>query len=205
MLSSSARRPARRAGTRDLRAAILTAARALCFAEGAAGVSARKVAARVGCSATTIYLYYRNLDDLLHHVRMEGHALLAAALRGAAPGSPALARVRAMGRAYHAFGRAHPHYYALMFTVDAARAPRRELVQHEMYTLMLLRDVLAGGVARGELRADLDVTVATNALWAQIHGVTALAVSGMLMQTAPGHDRDVLDAILDTAGRWLRS
>jgi len=204
VLSQTARRAAHRRGRRDLRGAILAAARTLCFTHGSAGVSARKIAERVGCSATTIYLYYRNIDDLLHHVRMEGHALLAEALRSAAPAGNALERVRAMGRAYYAFGLQHRHYYALMFSSDGGRALRRDLVQREMYTLMLLRDVLAGGIARGELRPDLDVTVATNALWAEIHGLTALAVSGMLMQTAPGQDAEVLEATLRAAVQWLR-
>src|SRR5262245_61880509 len=98
--SVAARKPRGRAG---LRSAILDAARRLYFAEGAAGVSARKIAAAVGCSPTAIYLYYRNVPDLLEHLRMEGHALLATQLRGVDPTLPAIDRIQAMGRAYHRF------------------------------------------------------------------------------------------------------
>jgi hypothetical protein len=45
--------------------------------------------------------------------------------------------------------------------------------------------------------------VVTNTLWATIHGVTVLAVSGMLMETTAGHHEDVLEATLDGAARWL--
>src|SRR6185369_17419934 len=157
-----ARRPAR-GRRRDLRVAILNAARALCLAHGAAGVSARKIAARVGCSATTLYLYYRNLDDLLHHLRMEGHALLAAAFAKVDARRPALTRVRAMGRAYYRFALANRAYYELMFVTRTSANPSRELVQREMYTLMLLRDVIQSGIDRGEFRRDVDPMVATNA------------------------------------------
>src|SRR5688572_7345354 len=63
-------------GREDLKRAILDAARRLCLSDGIDGVSARKVAREVGCSATAIYLYYRNFDEVLHHLRMEGHAVL---------------------------------------------------------------------------------------------------------------------------------
>ena len=196
--------PAGRATRKDLRAAILDAARALYLAHGGTGVSARKIAARVGCSATTIYLYYQNLDDVLHELRMEGHALLAAAFAGVGSPPSTLEHVREMGRAYYRFGLGNRGYFELMFAHRPAPASRRDLVQREMYTLMLLRDVVTRGIAVGEIRRELDPMVATNTLWAQIHGVTALAVSGMLMETAAGHHEAVLDAILDGAVLWLR-
>src|SRR5260221_10391550 len=83
----------------NVRAAILDAARSLYFAHGADGVSARKVASAVGCSATTIYIYYKNLDDLLHHLRMEGFALLTQYLHEAS-GASALERILEMVTAY---------------------------------------------------------------------------------------------------------
>ena len=203
VLSTAARRTSKSRRT-DFATAILDAARALSFAHGSAGISARKIAARAGCSATTLYLYYRNIDDLLHHLRMEGHALLAAAFSRVDPRLPAHERIRAMGRAYYQFGLEQRGYFDLMFATRPTTVPRRDLVQREMYTLMLLRDVVKSGIDGGEIRADVDVMVATNALWAEIHGITALAVSGMLMQTASGHDADVLEAILESAARWLR-
>jgi len=205
MLTSQARKAVRR-GRRpaDLRTAILGAARRLYFEHGTDGVTARRIAAVVGVSPTAIYLHYRNLDEVVEHLRMEGHALLAAALRAVDPKLRAVERVRAMGRAYYRFGVTNPAYYALMFNVRPDETPRREAVQREMSTLMLLRDVVTAGIARGEIRRDLDALVATNALWAQVHGVTALAVSGLLPQTASGHHDEVLEAVLAGAARLLK-
>jgi AcrR family transcriptional regulator len=200
VLTTAARRRRRSTATR---AAILRAARRLYFAHGADGISARKIAQAVGVSPTAIYLYFRSIADLIEHLRSEGHALLSERLREAGAGRPALARVRAMGQAYFRFGREQPQYYALMFSVRPADTPWREAVQREMYTLMLLRDVVQEGVARGELRADLDVMVVTNVLWAKIHGLTALAVSGLLVESAPGQQEVVLEALLDATAAWL--
>jgi len=192
-----------RKGPGAARAAILGAARRLYVAHGASGVSARKIARELGCSPTAIYLYYPSIPDIIEHLRMEGHGLLAARLRRVDPKLPTLERVRAMGRAYWRFALEHRGYYALMFTLRAAETPRREAVQREMATLFILRDVVVRGIEAGELRRDLDPTVVTNVLWAKIHGVAALAVSGLLVQTAPGHREEVLEAMLESAARWL--
>jgi AcrR family transcriptional regulator len=203
MLTSTARRPSRRLPPPDTRQAILDAARKLCFAEGAEGVTARKVARMVGVSATAIYVHYRNLEDLLHHLRMEGHARLATYLRGVDPALPAIERVLAMGRAYFRFGVDHPQYYRLMFLFLPRETPRREAVQQEMFTLLLLRDVVTAGIDAGEIRGDVDAMALTNGLWGGVHGLTSLAVTGLLYLTAEGAADAVLEATLEGFARWL--
>jgi AcrR family transcriptional regulator len=183
---------------------VLAAARRLWFAHGPEGVSARRIARAVGCSPTAIYLHYRSIPDLIEHLRLEGHAVLAGYLRAVDAALPALERVRAMGRAYYRFGLEHRSYYALMFGLRPAETARPDAVRREMETLMLLRDVVIRGIERGELRPDVDPLVVTNALWANIHGVTALAVSGLLLETASGHHDEVLEVALDAAVRGLR-
>jgi AcrR family transcriptional regulator len=192
-----------RRGAGDLKAAILRQARRLYLAGGIEAVSARKIAQGVGVSATTIYLHFRSIDDLLDHLRMEGHGVLATYLGGVDATLPALDGIRAMGRAYHRFGLENRGWFALMFPSHVTAPPRREAVQREMFTLMLLRDRVQRGIDAGDIRRDLDVMVATNALWAQIHGVTALTVAGLLVQTADGHADAVLETMLDGIERWL--
>jgi hypothetical protein len=72
-----------------------------------------------------------------------------------------------------------------------------------MFTLLILRDVVVAGIAAGELRDDVDPTVATNTLWADVHGVTALRAAGLLVETSEGHADEVLEAVLDGALRWI--
>jgi AcrR family transcriptional regulator len=186
-----------------LRRLILDAARRLYFAHGADGVSARKIASAVGVSPTAIYLHFRGIDDLLHALRMEGHGKLAEYLRSVDPKLPALARLAGMGRAYHRFGLENRHYYELMFLIRSADAPRREAVQQELFTLMLLRDAVAAGIAAGEIRDDLDPLIVTSALWAKVHGVTSLAVSGLMTQATIEEQETVLAAVFDAITAWL--
>ncbi len=202
MLTAS-RRPTTRDGSPQLKRRILDAARRLYFTHGADGVSARKVAAAVGVSPTAIYLHFRGIADLVHALRMEGHGKLAEYLRAVDPTLPAFERLAAMGRAYHRFGLEQRHYYELMFLIQSAEAPRREAVQQELFTLMLLRDAVTAGIASGELRADLDPMTVTTALWAKVHGVTSLAVSGLLVQTTMAEQLVVLEGVFDAVRAWL--
>jgi AcrR family transcriptional regulator len=190
-------------GKGDLRTALLRSARRLYFAHGAEGVSARKIAEAVGVSATTLYLHFEGIEDVLDQLRIEGQEVLARYLRSVDPKLPAPKRIRAMGEAYYQFGLENPQYFDLMFGPKPGGPRRREAVQREMFTLLLLRDAVQAGIATGTLRSDLDLSVATNALWAEIHGVTTLAVAGLLIETAKGHAEEVLEAVLDAAERWL--
>ena len=193
-------RPKRSDG--NLKEAILDAARRLCFAEGADGVSARKIARQVGCSATAIYLYYRNIDDVLHHLRMEGHALLADYFRRVDTSLEPAARLLEMGRAYYRFGIEHPKYYELMFLSRFEETPRREFTQREIFTLLLVRDVVKEAIDSATIRRDLDPMILANALWSNVHGLTSLAVTGLLLQTA-ARAEEVLDAVLMEIARFL--
>ena len=198
------RSPAARRHAAGLKPAILDAARRLCFSTGVDGISARKIARQVGCSATAIYLHYRNLDDVLHHLRMEGHELLAAAFRAVDPALPPLARLLALGRAYWDFGRAHPRYYELMFLHPFKEPLRREFVQQEIFTLLIVRDAVKDAIDRGAIRADLDPFVVAHGLWSTMHGLTSLAATGLLVRTAPGQEAALLAHALDGIERWLR-
>lgn len=193
----------RKRAAQGLKPAILDAARRLCFTEGVEGISARKIARRVGCSATAIYLHYRNLDDVLHHLRMEGHALLARYFAEVDATLPPAARLLEMGRAYHRFGTEHPNYYELMFLYRFKDVPSRELVDQEIFTLMIVRDVVQSGVDAGAVRSDLDPFTIAHGLWSTMHGITALAVTGLLVRTAPGRDRVLVDGVLDGIARWI--
>lgn len=205
-MSTKARRPAtraRRSAAPRLAGRILDAARRLYFAHGPDGVSARKIASAVGVSPTALYLHYRGIADVLHALRMEGHGKLASYLQEVDATLPALDRLREMGRAYHRFGREHPRYYALMFLERGGDAPSREVVQRELFTLMMLRDAVTSGMGAGEIRRDLDPMTVTTALWTQVHGVTSLAVSGLLVQSTYEEQVAVLEGVFDAIRAWL--
>src|SRR5262245_4628637 len=81
----------------DLRRIILDAACEMFVEQGYEGFSMRRVAARIGYSATTIYRYYEDKDDLLFAVVNEGFSEFARQLKEAAEGvSNPLKRLEAL-------------------------------------------------------------------------------------------------------------
>ncbi|MEN6475233.1 MAG: TetR/AcrR family transcriptional regulator [Syntrophaceae bacterium] len=106
----------------SIRGRILDSALEIIIEEGFNNLSIRKVASRLGITATTIYNYYTNKDELNLMIRIRGfeklHDLLilrAAACNGIEE------RFAAMVRAYVEFGLTNPSYYDIMFNLHTPK------------------------------------------------------------------------------------
>jgi AcrR family transcriptional regulator len=200
VLTSAQRDTSRGPGLRER---LLDAARTLCFEEGVAGVSARKIAARVGCSATAIYLHFESIEHVLHAIRMEGHALLTSYLQRPGPELHAVERICRMQREYHRFGLEHDIYFRVMFSSRVDGGPLGELVVAEGASLGVVRAAAAMGIARGEIDASLDPLVIANVCWMSVHGLTSMVVSGHAAVTAPNLGDELLSGVTHATRAWL--
>jgi AcrR family transcriptional regulator len=100
----------------ELRHSILQAAGELFLEHGYENFSLRQVAERIGYSATTIYLYFQNKDDLLLAVVQDGFESFDRGVQAAAAATTdPLRRIEALGRAYISFWLENPALYRLMF------------------------------------------------------------------------------------------
>jgi AcrR family transcriptional regulator len=164
----------------NVRAAILDAARALFANDGMAGLSMRRLAARIGYTPRTVYLYFADKDDLLSELIEEEVGRLADQLESAAakqrfPGR----QLEAVAQAYVTFGIEHPQAYEAIFMVRSHPMTRRSatLKQHVQGKRML--DVLDRVVCEsGRIAAGRDPHVVVQALRCALHGVTSLLVLG---------------------------
>lgn len=101
-----------------LRERILDAARRIVMREGFAALSMRKIADAIEYSPATLYLHFASRDEIARALCAEGYAqLLETFVPLAAIADPA-ERLKALGRAYVAFGVAHPETYRLIFMED---------------------------------------------------------------------------------------
>ncbi|HZG67781.1 MAG TPA: TetR/AcrR family transcriptional regulator [Herpetosiphonaceae bacterium] len=163
----------------EVRQAILDAAGALFLEHGYAGFSLRQVAEQIGYSATTIYLYFSDKDDLLFTLADEGFRQFGAQLTEAAsrPADP-IDRIRMLAHTYVAFGLDNPTYYQLMFMQrgDFLLACRPGDERPRIDTLGILERAIEDAIGAGLLRAG-PATVYADALWALAHGSVALHIS----------------------------
>lgn len=102
----------------DLRDEILSAAKKLFLAHGYLNTSMRKIAAKVGISPTTIYLYYRDKADVIHALHQEGFKILAEQFKILENVEHPFERLKAMGRCYINFALGNRDFYELMFIMQ---------------------------------------------------------------------------------------
>jgi len=174
--ASRARRKQEKEG---LRRVILDEAGKLFLERGYEGFSMRRVAERIGYSATTIYRYYENKDDLLFAVVNEGFSEFARQLTEAAEGaSNPLKRLEALWHAYLGFGLSNPVYYQMMFMqradllFESQRAQTRPMIESFDVLQRTVRAAMDAGVLRRG-----DVETCSRVIWSVVHGVTALALA----------------------------
>ncbi len=181
----------------ELRAIALQAAEHLVATYGLAGLSARKVVAHIGYTVGSLYMVFRNLDDLIVQMNertLENlHTALAAAI---ADQPPPAAAIRALAQAYIAFALTETHRWLAIY-------------QHRMPDDQPLPDSLTEKVkqtfelVQGQLallcphRSPADITLATRALWSGVHGVCILGLDQTLEMAGGRSIQDVAGSLLD--------
>lgn len=102
----------------DLKVSILEAAQKLFLDQGFEHTSMRKIAARVGISATTIYLYYRDKAEIMHALHQEGFKMLNEQFKTLHYVEDPFERLKSMGRCYIHFAIENRDYYEIMFSME---------------------------------------------------------------------------------------
>lgn len=167
---------AKRRGSEATREAILDAAREVFVERGYEGASIRRVADGAGCTHGTIYLHFRDKDDLLYQLSEEHFRQLLARLRALPRSLDVVARVREAFLTVVDYGLEFPSHYHLMIamrppstvaTGQRSFGPMAEEVQAFLY------DTLARAAERGRV-ASADIHVDTFVLLAAAHGIIEL-------------------------------
>lgn len=163
------------------RADVLAAAEELLEADGAEGLSMRRLAASVGASYQVVYSRIGAKPEVVRALHALGFARLTAAVAAisAAPGTTA--RLIEMGQAYLAAARAHPRMFDVMFGT-----PVTEFVRDDAAIAVEWKGFEATwvGACREWLDSRFDdrrkgasVRVAWR-LWTAVHGITVLDLAG---------------------------
>lgn len=167
----------------ELRTRILREAVALFVEQGYTGFSMRKLADRLEYSATALYAYFANKDELLLAIIGEGYAVFGEFLR-AAGGEPGQ-RMEAIGRAYLDFAFANPTLYRLMFIHRPGAL--FDLSEGTVEARLGLLHGVVQGARKAPLFAGADeatVRQAVELFWALIHGLVSLALTIPLFDEA---------------------
>src|SRR5262249_23321194 len=142
----------------------------------------------------SIYLHFKNKEQLFDCLVEESFAQLAEALQGLGRRSQDPVRLlKRAGRAYVEFGLRNPGAYEFAFILRRPGRPRR-WKPHLAYEY--LRSVVGRCVQEKHFRA-VDVDAASQAVWAAAHGVTSLLI---LRPWFPWADKEkLIRRVIDSA------
>ncbi|GAA4338391.1 TetR/AcrR family transcriptional regulator [Flaviaesturariibacter amylovorans] len=175
----------------EMRQLILDAARRIFMEKGFAGASMRTIAEAIQYSAGTLYLYFKDKDEIFHALHEEGFVKMLEYMAPLAHVADPFERLKAMGHVYIDFARKNPDYYDLMFIM---RAPMK-CMEHEKWeegdrTLGILKSVIRECQAAGRFPGK-DVDGLAFTIWAGVHGIAALYVRNRV-QAFEGVDPETL-------------
>ena len=162
----------------EMRLMILETAQKVFIEEGFEKASIRAIAERIEYSPATIYLYYKDKNELFFAVHELGFDKLLEEMKAAIEGiSDPLEELRRRGYAYMKFAFENPEMYDLMFIQNA---PMDTLKEEENWTsghkcFMLLCESIQRGMDANQLKFS-QIEVAAMSIWSFMHGMVSLKI-----------------------------
>jgi len=179
---------------RDRRADfILDKAEGLVFERGFQSTTIYDLAKASGYTKRSVYLYFKDRDEIFFALTLRGqrllHAALGAAAREAGAGSDAASRaagrastIRAFGRAFYRFSLAYPGYFDLIMAYESKRhsyalghideaTPASACQNISVEYGELLAGALERDMSAGLIRSRMDARQTMMLLWGQVFGV----------------------------------
>lgn len=163
----------------EIKKKILEASMKLFINEGFEKVSIRKIADIIEYSPTTIYLYFKDKNEILFELCEEGFIKFESLNKNLPEIKNPLTRLHKMGENYVGFGLQYPEYYDLMFIQNAPMDKLAEMNDgkwiHGDRALDLLRSIIKECMTKKIIRKG-DVDSVTMAVWGMVHGLVSLAI-----------------------------
>jgi AcrR family transcriptional regulator len=197
MKPATTRRERRR---EELKARILEAAREIVARQGYESFSMRNLASKIDYSPGVIYLHFKGKEALFRCLVEQSFERLHSALQVLRdePNEDPVKVLKAGLKIYVEFGLRHPDDYRLAFLLQPPKQPR-PYTTHPAFDV--LRRMVGRCVAQGRF-GSVDRETASQALWAAVHGVTALLIQRPTFPWVPKKRlvQRVIDSAVDALG-----
>ena len=165
----------------QIRSMALDAAEQIVVHEGAGKLSTRKVARAIGYTVGTLYLVFKNFDDLVLHVNARTLNDLYACLQRQADCTQAqpLESIKSLARAYFTFAQAHYSRWSLLFEYHSQGGFENPVWFEEQVRRIFI--LVGEQLLRFMPSLDDDAVQKTaHALWSGVHGICVLQLSDKL-------------------------
>lgn len=186
-----------RHGPDVLKGRIVDAAEEMLSAGGLEGLTARTLAERVECSPGTLYNVFESLGDVVRSVEARLLDRLAERIVSSPPTGEARTDVLRMAELYHDFSHEFPRLWSLLLEHALPAGDAMPDWHRDRLTDLL------GAVERrlAPLFPGPDAAkaaLAARVLWAGVHGICSLSVSGRLGNVTPESSRSLVRDLAET-------
>ena len=184
----------------ELKDLILESAKIILLNQGQEGLSIRKIADAIEYSPATIYLYFKDKDEILHELMEMGFKLMNKYMLDAFSEANPVKRIQGIGRAYIKFGLENKDWYDLMFNSDKPMK-HIEKCREDWDEGMAMFDFLAQTCNEAihilNLKGVDDRILALH-LWSCVHGLVNLAQTERLEIVEQNNTRQLLERTLES-------
>ena len=192
----------------EMRRQIIAAAMDMFRNEGYDKTSIRNIAEKIEYSPATIYLYYKDKDELLYEVQRQAFDKMYEVLLKEATSKDPLERLEQICRTYVHFGINNPDFYDLMFII---KAPMNVVEGKELWTngspcFNYLAACLQECIDKKLLKYN-NLGIATLSVWSMGHGLISLYVRCRfkVMQINEQQSAEAIDTSIDEFLRIIKA
>lgn len=188
----------------ELREKIVSAARELFLQYGIENTSMRMIADKIEYSPATIYLHFKDKNELFYVIMDKAFFKFFSYFSRAAHVQEPMERLHHLGRLYLQFAREHPFYYDLMFVT---KGPMSTLPEDDRWEnggrshailTTTVQDCIDAGYFKGHEPKALSL-----AIWSSVHGLATLKLCDRLSMYQEDEADELMSQALETLNKML--
>lgn len=186
----------------DIKDLILFKAKEIMSKDGQEGLSIRKIANEIEYSPATIYLHFKDKDEILFQMMNKGFSLMTESMGDIFQIADPLERIYQIGKRYIAFGVKHWDWYDLMFNSPKPmnHIERCEVQWGAGQTMYEFIVFTCGQIIQKLDKPKLEEKSLALQLWATVHGLVNLSSTQRLCVVEENaHSDDDKQRIIDLA------
>lgn len=187
----------------EIRKLILDASIKLFIEEGFGNVTIRKIADLIEYSPTTVYLYFKDKDEILTALHDVGFQKLMEFNHDLASINNPLLRLHKMGENYINFGMENPEFYELMFIMDEPMKVIDETGcawEPGDTAINALKATVTECIEKNYL-AKADAHLVSLSVWSFVHGLVSLAIRDRMEKFVP--EKEQLVPMMRQSLNWM--
>jgi len=180
-----------------MRQLILEAAQKLFLENGYEKTSIRGIADAIEYSPATIYLYYKDKNELLLALHVVGFQKLRQEFSAVIATLDPMERLVELGNLYIKFALENPELYDLMFVMQApieALACKDEGWDDGMEAFGFLKIVIQDCIKTGYFKSDRDIEITSLTIWSYMHGLIMLHLKKRMDMFEENHEMELIQA-----------